>query len=128
MDAEFILVYNDSKISKKYCVLAEKWQFFQRVLKMGDFGQNAKGGPFAKFSKSAVFWAELRKLQKIGNTCRILLRISWEMTIFPKFFQRVLKMGDFGQNAKGGPFAKFSKSAVFWAELRKLQKIGNIAY
>ena len=72
MDAEFILVYNDSKLSKKYCVLAEKWQFFQRVLKMGDFGQNAKGGPFAKFSKSAVFWAELRKLQKIGNTCRIL--------------------------------------------------------
>ena len=85
MDAEFILVYNDSKISKKYCVLAEKWQFFQRVLKMGDFGQNAKGGPFAKFSKSAVFWASKnrtsdfsligmdgRGIQKIGNTCRIL--------------------------------------------------------
>ena len=59
MDAEFILVYNDSKISKKYCVLAEKWQFFQRVLKMGDFGQNAKG-------KSAVFWA-LCKILEIGR-------------------------------------------------------------
>ena len=55
MDAEFILVYNDSKISKKYCVLAEKWQFFQRVLKMGDFGQNAKGGPFAKILEIGRF-------------------------------------------------------------------------
>ena len=34
--------------------------------------KSAKGGPFAKFSKSADFLAELRKLQKIGNTCRIL--------------------------------------------------------
>ena len=72
MDAEFILVSNASKISKKYCVLAEKWQFFQRVLKMADLAQNAKGGPFAKFSKSAVFLAELRKVQKIGNTRLIL--------------------------------------------------------
>ena len=37
---------------------------------MADFGQNAKGGPFAKFSK--IFLAELRKLQKIGNTSPIL--------------------------------------------------------
>ena len=36
--------------------LAEKSQFFQRVLKIGNFGQNAKG---AKFSKLAVFLAEL---------------------------------------------------------------------
>ena len=72
MDAEFILVSNASKISKKYCVLAEKWQFFQRVLKMADLAQNAKEGPFAKFSKSAVFLAELRKVQKIGNTRPIL--------------------------------------------------------
>ena len=32
---------------------------------MADFGQNAKGGPFAKFSKWPIFLAELRKLQKI---------------------------------------------------------------
>ena len=64
MDAEFILVYNDSKISKKYCVLAEKWQFFQRVLKMGDFGQNAKGGPFAK--------GRFRPKCKGGTLCKIL--------------------------------------------------------
>ena len=39
--------------------LAEKSQFFQMVLKIGNLGQNAKGGPFAKFSKLAVFMAEL---------------------------------------------------------------------
>ena len=72
MDAEYILVSNATKISKKYCVLAEKWQFFQRVLKMADLTQNAKGGPFVKFSKSAVFLAELPKVQKIGNTRPIL--------------------------------------------------------
>ena len=57
MDAEFILVSNETKISKKYCVFAEKWLFLQRVLKMAHFGQNAKGGPFAKFSKWADFLA-----------------------------------------------------------------------
>ena len=72
MDAEFILVSNDTKIAKKYCVLAEKWPFFQRVLKMVDFGQNAKGRPLSKFSKSADFFAELRKVQKMANTSRIL--------------------------------------------------------
>ena len=35
---------------------------------MANFGQNAKGGSFAKFSKWPIFLAELRKLQKIGNT------------------------------------------------------------
>ena len=35
---------------------------------MADFGQNAKGGPFAKFSKWPIFLAELQKLQKIANT------------------------------------------------------------
>ena len=39
---------------------------------MADFGQNAKGGPFAKFSKCPIFLAELRKLQKIANTSPIL--------------------------------------------------------
>ena len=39
---------------------------------MADFGQNAKGGPFAKFSKWPIFFAELRKLQKIGNTSPIV--------------------------------------------------------
>ena len=38
---------------------------------MADFGQNAKGGPFAKFSKWPIFWAELQKLQKIENTSPI---------------------------------------------------------
>ena len=72
MEAECILVFKDTKISKKYCVLAEKWLFLQRVLKMAHFGQNAKGGPFAKFSKWADFLAQIPKVEKIGNTCRIL--------------------------------------------------------
>ena len=39
---------------------------------MADFGQNAKGGPLAKFSKWPIFLPEFRKLQKKGNTSRIL--------------------------------------------------------
>ena len=39
---------------------------------MADFGQNAKGGPFAKFSKWLTFWAEIQKLQKKGNFSPIL--------------------------------------------------------
>ena len=56
MDAEFILVSTDTKSSMKQQELAEKWQIFQRVLKMGNFGQSAKGGPFAKISKLASFY------------------------------------------------------------------------
>ena len=73
MDAQFILVFNDSKIFKKYCVLAEKWQFFQRVLKMADFAQSAKGGgTLCKILEWARFLAESWKVKKIGNTCPIL--------------------------------------------------------
>ena len=39
---------------------------------MADFGQNTKGGPFAKFSKWHIFLAEFPKLQKIGNTSPIV--------------------------------------------------------
>ena len=39
---------------------------------MADFGQNAKGGPFAKFPKWHIILAELWKLQKIRNTSPIL--------------------------------------------------------
>ena len=39
---------------------------------MVDFGQNAKGRPFAKFSNWPIFQAELQKLKKIGNTSPIL--------------------------------------------------------
>ena len=60
MDAEFILVSIDTKHSMNRQELVEKWQIFQRVLKMGNFGQTAKGGPFAKFSKLAIFLAQLR--------------------------------------------------------------------
>ena len=39
---------------------------------MADFGQNAKEGPIAKFSKWPTFLAELRKLQKTPKTSPIL--------------------------------------------------------
>ena len=38
---------------------------------MADFDQNAKGGPFAKFSKWPIFLAEIQKLQKKANTSAI---------------------------------------------------------
>ena len=56
MDAEFTLVSNHTKIAKKYSVLAEKWPFFQRVLKMADFGQNAKGGTLCKILEIGRFF------------------------------------------------------------------------
>ena len=60
MDAQFILVSIDTKNSMKQQELVENSQFFQRVLKMGNFGKTAKGGPFAKLSKLAIFLAQLR--------------------------------------------------------------------
>ena len=39
---------------------------------MADFGENAKGVPFAKFSTWPIFLAEFQKLQKIGNSSPIL--------------------------------------------------------
>ena len=60
MDAEFILVSSDTKNSMKQQELVEEWQVFQRVLKMRNFGQTAKGRPVAKFSKLAIFLAQLR--------------------------------------------------------------------
>ena len=59
MDAQFLLVFIDTKKPMKQQELAEKSQVFQKVLKMGNFGQNAKGRPFEKFSKFAIFLAEL---------------------------------------------------------------------
>ena len=60
MDAEFILIFIYTKNSMKEQELVEKSQFIQRVLKMGNFGKTAKGGPFAKFSKLAIFLAQIR--------------------------------------------------------------------
>ena len=65
MDAEFLLVSIDTKISMKQEV-AEKSQFFQRVLKMGNFGQNAEGGgrTLCKILELGHFF---------GTLCKILL-------------------------------------------------------
>ena len=58
--AEFILNSINSKNSMKQQELVEKSQFFQRVHKMGNFGQTAKREPFAKFSNLGIFLAKLR--------------------------------------------------------------------
>ena len=42
---------------------------------MGNFGQNAKGGPLAFWPKWPIFMAQLRKPRKIGNTYRILVKM-----------------------------------------------------
>ena len=144
IDAEFILVFNYTKISLKYCVLAKKWPFLQRVLKMANFGQNAKGKPFAKFSKWADFLAQLPKVEKIENTRRILASLVWmdaevilvsnDIKISLKYcvlaekwplFSKGTQNCWFRPKCKGGPFAKFSKWPIFLAEGRKFQKIGN---
>ena len=56
---ECILVSIDTKKSMKQREIAKKSELFQRVLKMGKFWAKCKGGPFSKFSKLAIFLAEL---------------------------------------------------------------------
>ena len=60
MDVQFILVSIDTKNYMKQQELVEESQLFQRVLKMSNFGQTGKGRPVAKFSKLAIFVAQLR--------------------------------------------------------------------
>ena len=56
MDPEFIQAFNDTKGSRKEQELAEKSQFFPMVLKMGNCGQNSKGGPLQNFRFWPFFW------------------------------------------------------------------------
>ena len=72
MDAEFILVSIDTKNSMKQQELAEESRFFQRVLKMGNFGQNAKGGTPCKILEFGYFFLDtLQNSLIIANTSRI---------------------------------------------------------
>ena len=64
MDAEFILVSNDAKSAQTYWVLAEKWQFFQRVLKMADFRQHAKGDLSQNSQNGRFFWLTFGSFKK----------------------------------------------------------------
>ena len=55
---------------------------------MGIFGQSAKGGPFAKFSKLAIL-----KGSKIRNTRRILASLLWmDAEIILVFFDTKISM------------------------------------
>ena len=49
-----VLVSINTKNSMKQRELAEKSQFFQTILKMGSFGQNAKRRPFAFCSRQCA--------------------------------------------------------------------------
>ena len=108
---------------------------------MGNFGKSAKGGPFAKLSILAIFLAQLRQARKSSILVRFepnqygWMRNLFQFLMIPKtlskeqelaeksqYFQRVLKMGNFGKSAKGGPFAKLSILAIFLAQLRQARK------
>ena len=52
---EFILVPIDTKISMKQQELA----IFLKGTQIGNFGQSAKGGPFAKISELDIFLSKL---------------------------------------------------------------------
>ena len=54
---EFILVPIDTKISMKQQELA----IFLKGTQIGNFGQSAKGGPFAKISELDIFLSKLWK-------------------------------------------------------------------
>ena len=56
MDAEFILVSIDTKNSMNQQELVEKSHFFQRVLKMGNFGQTERGDPLQNSRNWPFFW------------------------------------------------------------------------
>ena len=89
---------------------------------MGNFGQSEKGGTLCKNLKIGHFFGANLKGYKILNTSRILASLVWMDaeftlvsidTIISMKLKMVLKMGIFGQSAKGGPFAKISKLAIF---------------
>ena len=65
MDAEFILVSIDTKNSMKQQELVGKSQFFQRVLKMGNFGQTKlqRGDPLQNSRNWPFFWPNFVKLE-----------------------------------------------------------------
>ena len=145
MDAEFILVYNDRLKSPrqvfrifwsceipskgKYCRFGQNAIFpksFQ--LKNGRFRAasiHTKGGTLCKIWNRR-FLGELRKLQKIAQNGRGLVYNDTDLRLAENDnFSKGYSKWAISAKMQGGPFAKFSKSAVFWAELRKLQKIGN---
>ena len=108
---------------------------------MGNFGKSAKGGPFAKLSILAIFLAQIRQARKSSILVRFepnqygWMRSLFQFLMIPKTVSNnknqlrnrniskgVLKMGNFGKSAKGGPFAKLSILAIFLAQIRQARK------
>ena len=72
MDAEFILVSNDTKNSMKQQELAEKWAIFLKGTQNGQFWPKCKGGTLCKNLEIGHFFGPTLKGYKIVNTSRIL--------------------------------------------------------
>ena len=72
MDAEFILVSTDTKISMKQQELAKKWQIILKGNQNGRFCPKCKGGTLCKNLEIGHFFGHTLKGYKIVNTSRIL--------------------------------------------------------
>ena len=64
-------------VSKNKSQLAEKWNFLQRVLKISNFGQNARGGTLFEIIEFGHFIGRISESKKIANTSRILALLVW---------------------------------------------------
>ena len=95
-------------ISKGY----SKWAILAKVQR-GDPLQNSRFWPFS--------WPNFVRLENRQYQCDLSL-ISMDGCGIYSSFQGVLKMGNFGKSAKGGPFAKLSILAIFLAQLRQARK------
>ena len=76
MNAQFILVSIDTKISMKQQELAEK-AFFLKGTQNGEFWPKCKGGTLCKKLKIGHFFGLTLKGYKILNTSRILASLVW---------------------------------------------------
>ena len=117
---------------KNQRLLAEKQHFFRDYSKFSDFGQIAKGQFWP------IFMGEVRKLRKLRNTYRLLVKrvlldgdfierfvkrktMKNQRVLAEKqhFFQHYSKFSNFNQNAKS------QLQPIFMAELRKPRKLRN---
>ena len=62
MDAEFILVSTDTKISMKQQELAEKWQIFKGYSKWAILAKVQRGDPLQKSRNWPFFWPHFERL------------------------------------------------------------------
>ena len=82
-DAKFIEGFVKRKTMKNQRLLAEKYHFFHEYSKFSDFGPNAKGQFWP------IFKVEIRKLRKLTNTYRILVKmVLFDVQFIEDFVKR----------------------------------------